>query len=154
MRPMESLLARPENAGALLYLAHGRAAVESGFGPPSPQLDRGHLGSNPAVVDRLWVVLNAALPADARGLVFDSAALVHPTSGVVLAAAIGTQYALRLLPEHRAAAVAGGAELVHTFKTVGTTLDLPATFGTDWVFGAWDDREPAWLRASYETGSL
>ncbi len=152
--PMEPLLVRPENAGALLYLAHGRPAAEAGFGPPPSDVDRRHLGSNPAVVDRLWDDLNAALPANARWLVFDSAALVHPVSGLILAAAVGTQYALRLLPEHRAVAVASGAEVVHTFKTVGTTLDLPATFGTDWVFGAWDDREPAWLRASYETGSL
>lgn len=147
---MKSLLARTENAGALLYLAHGRPADESGFGPPSAEVDRGHLGSNPAVVDRLWDVLNAALPADARWLVFDSAALVHQASGVILATAIGTQYALRLRPEHHALAVAGGAELMHTFRTVGTTLDLPAIFGPNWVFGAWDEREPAWLWASYE----
>ena len=102
------------------------------------------------MVDRLWDALNAALPADARWLVFDSPALVHPMSGVILAAAIGTQYALRLLPDNRAFALAGGAELVHTFRTVGTTLDLPATFGPDWVFGSWDDREPAWVSASYE----
>ena len=154
MRPMQSLLASPENAGALLYLAHGRPAGEAGFGPPDSDVDRGRLGSNPAVVDRLWDTLNAGLPADARWLVFDSAALVHPASGVILAAAIGTQYALRLLPEHRAVAVAAGAELAHTFRTVGTTLELPETFGPEWVFGAWDEREPAWLRASYENVSL
>ncbi len=148
--PVTSLLNRPENAGALLYLSHGRPAEESGFGPPSPEVDRGHLGSNPAVVDRLWEVLNESLPADARWLVFDSAALVHPASGVILAAAIGTQYALRLLPEHRALALAGGAELVHAFRSVGSTLDLQATFGPEWVFGSPDDREPAWIRASYE----
>lgn len=148
--PVASLLDRPENAGALLYLSHGRPADESGFGPPSAEVDRGHLGSNPAVVDRLWDTLNSALPADARWLVFDSAALVHPATGVILAAAIGTQYALRLLPEHRAAAVAGGAELRHSFSSVGTSLDLPASFGAEWVFGSRDDREPAWMRASYE----
>jgi hypothetical protein len=147
---MESLLARPENAGGLLYLAHGRPAGEAGFGPPSSDIDRRHLGSNPAVVDRLWDELNAGLPADARWLVFDSAALVHPSSGAILAAAIGTQYALRLLPEHRAVAIADGAELRHTFRTVGTALDLPVTFGPDWVFGSWDDREIDWVRASYE----
>lgn len=150
---MGSLLERPENLGALRYLAHGRSAVEAGFGPPPTHVDRRHLGTNPAVVDRLWDVLNAALPDDARWLVFDGPALVHPVSGVILAAAIGTQYAVRLLPEHRAAAVAGGAELVHAFRSVGTTLDLPASFGPDWVFGAWDEREPAWLRASYEAST-
>ena len=147
---MEPLLARPENAGALLYLAHGRPAVDAGLGPPGADVDRHHLGSNPAVVDRLWEVLNAGLPADARWLVFDSAALVHPTSGVILAAAIGTQYALRLLPADFAAAIGGGAERVHAFRSVGTTLDLTTTFGPEWAFGLWDEREGAWLRASYE----
>jgi hypothetical protein len=151
--PMEHLLARPENAGALRYLAHGRPAGGAGFGPPSGEVDRRHLGSNPAVVDRLWDELNSALPVNSQWLVFDGPALVHPVSGLILAAAIGTQYALRLLPEHLAIAVAGGAELVHSFRTVGTTLDLPATFGPDWVFGAWDEREPQWLRGSYEASA-
>jgi hypothetical protein len=147
---MDPLLARPENAGALLYLAHGRPAAESGFGPPADDVDRRHLGSHPDIVDRLWDALNGVLPVDARWLVFDSPALVHPASGVILATAIGTQYALRLLPEDRAEALLAGAELVHSFRSVGTTLDLPATFGPLWVFGSWDDREPTWLRASFE----
>jgi hypothetical protein len=146
---MDSLLARPENVGALLYLAHGRSAEDSGFGPPPNDVDRRHLGSSPAVVDRLWDELNASLPADARCLVFDGPALVHPGSGVILAASIGTQYALRLTPDDLAVAVAAGGELIHSFRSVGTVVDLPATFGPDWVFGLWDDREPAWLKASY-----
>lgn len=150
---MEVLLARPENAAALLYLAHGRSAAEAFSGPPPADVDRHHLGTHPVVVDRLWEDLNAALPADARWLVFDGPALVHPGSGVLLAAAIGTQYALRLLPEHLPLAVAAGGEVVHTFRTVGTTLDLAATFGPDWVFGPWDEREPEWLLASYEAHS-
>ena len=148
--PMESLLSRPENAGALGYLAHGRSAAEAGFGPPLGDIDRQRLGTQPAVVDRLWDVLNAALPADSRWLVFDGPALVHPESGIILAAAIGTQYALRLLPRDLEAAVAAGAELAHTFRSVGTALDLPATFGPGWAFGRFDEREPAWLRATYE----
>lgn len=148
--PMEPLLARSENAGALLYLAHGRSAAESSFGPPARNVDRHHLGTHPRVVDRLWDELNTALPVDARWLVFDAPALVHSASGVILAAAIGTQYALRLLPADLAVAIAAGAELVHAFRTVGTDLDLPATFGPDWVFGRFDEREPAWLRASCE----
>ena len=151
--PMEPLLARPENAGPLRYLAHGRPAAEASSGPPGTDVDRRHLGALPAVVDRLWDALNSALPADARWLVFDGPALVHPASGIILAAAIGTQYALRLQPDDLEAAVATGAELVHTFRTVGTTLDLTATFGPDWVFGRFNEREPAWLRASYEAGA-
>jgi hypothetical protein len=147
---MASLLDRPENAGPLAYLAHGRSAADAGFGPPSSDVDRLHLGTHPDVVDWLWDTLNRALPADGRWLVFDGPALVHPTSSVILAAGIGTQYALRLLPEDLAAAVASGSELVHAFRTVGTALDLPGTFGAEWAFGRYDEREPAWLRASYE----
>ena len=145
---MASLLDRAENAGALRYLAHGRPASEATFGPPPADVDSRHLGTHPTVVDRVWGVLNEALPADARWLVFDGPALVHP-SGTILAAAIGTQYALRLLPVDLAAAIAAGGELVHQFRTVGTTLDLPAAFGPDWVFGRFDDRERGWLLATY-----
>lgn len=151
--PMEPLLTRPENAGALRYLGHGRPVEEAGFGPPPADVDRGHLGGNPAIVDRLWDRLNAALPADSRWLVFDAAALVHPESGVLLAAAVGTQYALRLLPEHLAEAAVAGAELVHAFRSVGTTLDLPSTFGSDWIFGRFDEREGGWLRVSYDASA-
>ena len=143
------LLDRPENAGVLRYLAHGRPPDEAGFGPPSVDVDRHHLGTHPVVVDRLWEVLNAALPSDARWLVFDGPALVHP-NGVILAAGMGTQYTLRLLRDDRAAAIEAGAEIEHRFRTVGTTLDLPVTFGLEWVFGRFDDREPAWLRARYD----
>jgi hypothetical protein len=149
MGPMLPLLDRAGNAGALRYLAHGRPDDEALFGPPPADLDRHHLGTHPTVVDRLWDELNQGLPGDARWLVFDGPALVHP-GGTILAAAIGTQYALRLLPADRAAAIAAGAEVVHHFQTVDTTLDLPATFGPEWVFGLWDDREPHWVRASYE----
>jgi hypothetical protein len=110
---MASLVDRPENAGALRYLAHGRSAAEAGFGPPPADVDRHHLGTHPTIVDRLWGALNDALPADARWLVFDGPALVH-TGGIILAAGLGTQYALRLLPADRAAAVEAGEVLVHT----------------------------------------
>ncbi|MBA3687454.1 MAG: hypothetical protein H0W81_01245 [Chloroflexi bacterium] len=146
---MVPLLDRPENAGALSYLAHGRPADEATFGPPPEDLDSRHLGTHPTVVDRLWEDLNRGLPVDARWLVFDGPALIHP-DGTILAAAMGTQYALRLLPDDRAAAIAAGAESVHHFQTVGTTLDLPEAFGPEWVFGRFDDREPAWLLASYQ----
>jgi hypothetical protein len=147
---MASFLDHAENAGALGYLAHGRAAADAGFGPPPLGVDRLHLGTHPDIVDWLWDKLNAALPVDCRWLVFDGPALVDPASGVILAAGIGTQYALRLLPEDVATAVASGSELVHAFRTVGAALDLPATFGSDWVFGRYQAREQGWLRARYE----
>jgi hypothetical protein len=145
---MTLLVDRPENAAALRYLSHGRSADEAGFGPPAANVDRHHLGTHPAVVDRLWDELNAALPADARHLVYDGPALVHP-SGTIVAAGIGTQYVLRLLPDDAVAAIAAGAEVLHHFRTVGTTLDLRESFGPDWVFGARNEREAGWLLATY-----
>jgi hypothetical protein len=147
---MASLLDRPENAGALTYLAHGRHASQGTFGPPPDDVDPHHLGTHPSVVTRLWDTLNGSMPVDARWLVFDGPALVHP-GGIIVAAAVGTQYALRLLPDDRLLAIAAGAELMHHFRTVDTTLDLPATFGPDWVFGRFDDREAGWLLASFES---
>jgi hypothetical protein len=144
---MVSLLDRAENAGALRYLAHGRPADESDSGPPGEHVDRRHLGTHPDIVDWLWDTLNAALPVNSRWLVFDGPALVHPPSGVILAAGIGTQYAVRLRVEDVERAISGGAEVIHAFRTVGATLDLPAAFGAEWVFGHFDDREPGWLRA-------
>ena len=151
---MEPLLGRPENAEALRYLAHGRSADEAYCGPPPDGVDRGHLGANPLIVDRVWDALNAGLPTDARWLVFDSPALVHPLSHVILAAVIGTQYALRLRADDHAEAVDAGGELIHRFRTVGTELDLPASFGAGWVFGRFDERELRWLRSSYEAHAI
>jgi len=147
--PMNLVAGRSENAGPLRYLAHGRSAAEATFGPPPPDVDRFHLGTHPDLVELLWDTLNAALPSNSRWLVFDGPALVQPVSGVILAVGIGTEYALRLLPEHAATAVESGAELVHEFQTVGTRLDLPGTFGAGWVFGQFDEREAGWLLASY-----
>ena len=150
---MEQLLSRPDNAGALRYLAHGRSPAEAFFGPAPADVDRRHLGAHPGVVDRLWDELNAALPADARWLVFDGPALVHPATEAILGAVIGTQYALRLLPDDLALALAAGSETMHSFSTVGTTLDLPSSFGPDWVFGRLDEREAGWLRATYDASA-
>ena len=146
---MVSVFDRTENAGVLRHLGHGRDPDEAGFGPPPPDVDRWHLGAHPDVVERLWGTLNGSLPADARWLVFDGPALVHPASGTILALALGTSYALRLQPGALAEAVEAGAELVHTYRSVDVTLDLPRAFGPDWAFGSWSDREPDWVLASY-----
>ena len=142
-------LDRSENAGVLAYLGPGRGLAHLPVGQTPEGVDRWHLGTHPDVVERLWDVLDAALPERGRCVIYGGPALVQPTSGVVLAVGIGTQYALRLLPTDRAVAVDAGAEVVHTFKTSGGTLDLSAVFGRDWVFGTFDDREAAWLAAAY-----
>jgi hypothetical protein len=92
------------------------------------------------------------LPADCRFLVADTAALVEPESGLILAVALGTQYALRLTGEGLASALESGYETRHEFRTVGRTLDLAATFGPGWVFGRYDPPEAAWLLEMVDSG--
>jgi hypothetical protein len=148
-RPMAAVHDRADNAGVLRYLGQGATPVEVSVEPMPADVDRWKLGSHPDIVDRLWDDLNAALPADSRFLIAGGAALVHPQSGAVLAAALGTQYALRVPGAARDAALLAGAETTHTFSTVGVTLDLAATFGPDWIFGRFDEREAGWIAASY-----
>lgn len=138
------------NAGLLRYL--GRAdAQRVPVARPSRDTDRWRLGAHPDIVQHLWERLNGGLPADSRFLLADTAALVDPVSGLILAVALGTQYALRLSGEGLLAALEAGHETSHEFATVGRTLDLGATFGRGWVFGRYDPREPEWLRESAAT---
>ncbi len=152
-RPDPAALA--DNVGVLRYLGQGvepnRVLIQQ---PPPEDVDRWHLGSHPDVVERLWDVLNARQPRDARALVSGSAALVDPASGRVLAVALGTQYALWLAPPRRAEARALGCETVHEFRTVGRTLDLAMTFGAGWFFGAWAAAEGDWLVESGDAANL
>jgi hypothetical protein len=138
----------PANAMVLAYLGTSRGLQHLPVGQSPDEVDRWHLGTHPDVVDRLWDVLNAALPEDGRCAIYGGPALVDPASGVVLAVGIGTQYAIRLQAADRAEALADGAEVIHTFATSGGTLDLVATLGADWVFGSFDAREPGWLAAA------
>jgi hypothetical protein len=138
-------LDRPENAGILYYLGPGRGLEQLPVGESPEGADRLHLGAHPLVVARLWDVLNDALPNDGRCLIYGSPTLVEADSGVVLAAAIGTQYVLRLLPAERELALAAGAAVTHVFQTSGGTLDLVRRLGPDWTFGTDDPREPGWL---------
>lgn len=144
-------LDRPENAAVLAYLGPGRGLEHLPVGQAPEEVDRRHLGSHPDIVDRLWDVLDAALPESGRCVIYGGPALVQPQSGVVLAVGIGTQYALRLLPADRALAVEAGAEVIHTFQTSGGTLDLAAALGPDWVFGRRDEHEPEWLAAAWRS---
>jgi hypothetical protein len=144
-------LDRPENAGVLAYLGPGRGLAHLPVGQAPDAAERWHLGTHPDVVERLWDVLDAALPERGSCLIYGGPALVQPASGVVLAVGIGTEYAVRLLPGDRASAIEAGAEVVHTFRTSGGTLDLSVAFGPDWVFGRFDDREPAWLAAAWQS---
>lgn len=138
----------------LRYLGQGAQPVSVPVEPPPPGIDTWRLGAHPDLVERLWTALNAVLPTDSRYLVAGGAALVHPASGLILAVALGTQYALRLTGDGLAAALAAGYETSHEFRTVGRTLDLASTFGRGWVFGRHDSREGEWLAESYAAANL
>lgn len=151
MRPPNELKA---NEGVLRYLGQGLDPAAVPAEPVPDDVDTWRLGAHPDIVALLWSRLNGALPADAGYLVAGGATLVHPDSGLILAAALGTQYALRLSGEELAAARAAGYETVHTFRSVERTLDLTATFGAGWVFGRHDAREASWLAESYRAANL
>ncbi len=136
------------NAGVMRYLAQGGDPGQVHVLRPGADVDTWRLGAHPDIVQHLWDRLNPALPGDCRFLVADSASLVDPDSGLVLAVALGTQYALRLTGAGLRAALEVGHATSHEFATVGRTLDLTATFGPGWVFGRYDSREPEWLRES------
>jgi len=145
----------PENRGVLAYLGQGEdPGSVSVVAPPPDDVDIRRLGAHPDIVEWRWWKLNAALPGDARALVAGGAGLVHPDSGLILAVALGTQYALRLTGGGRAAADERGYETVHTYRSVDRTLDLAAEFGPGWFFGDYDQREGEWLAEAYGTANL
>jgi hypothetical protein len=145
---------RRENDGVVRYLGRGTPAEAAVIRRPPPSVDTWRLGAHPDIVQHLWTRLNGALPSDARFLVADTAALVDPASGLVLAVALGTQYAIRLSGAGLTAAQEAEHATVHEFKTVGRTLDLGATFGPGWVFGRYDEREGEWLAETVAAANL
>ncbi len=142
---MESRDPRPENEGVLRYLGQGLGPRDVTVRQAPDDVDRWHLGTHPDIVDRVWDQLGERMPASARVLIGGGPGLMDPDSSLILAVALGTQYALRLTGHGLSAAEEAGYKTVHTFHMVNRTLDLPSTFGSGWVFGGWDDREAAWL---------
>jgi hypothetical protein len=137
----------PLNRGVLAYLARsGRRPVLAAPGEhPDPYL---RAGSHPDVVSRVWEELGPAVPDARRCLLHGTPALFLPANGLVLAVALGTEYALRLAPRELRLAIRSGARREHVFATVGSALDLATAFGAAWVFGSWRDEEGGWLAAA------
>lgn len=137
----------PANAGALIYLRRrnerGRPLVEPPDAVEQPYL---WLGSHPDIVEHVWDKLSARLPEGARCIVLGCPALSDPETGVILALALGTSYALRVPSNDHEEALAAGLRSTHTYSAPAKTLDAAETFGQDWLFGSFDGREPDWLR--------
>jgi hypothetical protein len=142
--------ASPANRGVIEYLTrHDRGRNALPFEPWNARSESTwRHGYHPEIVEHLWESLAAGLPAECRALVHGTPALVSPNSGTIFALALGTEYGLRLPPAEWALARTAGAELVHKYRTVGLTLDLPARLGAGWIFGNFDPREPEWCIAA------
>ncbi len=149
-RPIPIAEHHPDNVGVLAYLgrpARGRTPALSAR-PGDVEDPYMTLGSHPDVVGWLWDRLGAALPEDARCVVLGTPALAEPTSGLVLAVALGTSYALRLTPDDVPAALESGARTVHHYDSVDVTLDVGA-WGAGWVFGTFATAEGASLARAF-----
>jgi hypothetical protein len=143
----------PANERVFRYLAQ-RTEAKSGEQPvelpDDPERDYYlESGAHPDIVERLWDQLGKALPADSRALVFGVPALVHRASGIVLAFASGTQYALRL-PESivRARRPAGLKTVVEW--TGGGSTDIARECGQEWIFGSFDAAEAEWCAQAFQ----
>lgn len=143
-----------QNQGVLRYLARGDDPSTVEMARPSPETNTWRLGTHPDIVELLWTRLNRLLSTDARFLVADTAALVDTGSGLIVAVALGTQYAVLLTGAGLAAATDAGFETSHQFATVGRTLDLSEVFGPGWVFGRYDEREGGWLVETVAAANL
>jgi hypothetical protein len=144
----ERIQRHPANQGVLRYLngdaphAPLMALPES---VPDPYFGQ---GSHPDIVERIWDELGKAVPAY-RCLLYGVPVLVHPGTGVVMAIAGGTRYALRLLEEAWEEAQQAGARTVARGSD-GGELNLRETLGEDWIFGGWLKQEITWCRNLFD----
>ena len=138
--------AHPLNAAVLRHLKSDTPAIAAPESHPDPYYD---LGSHPDCVGRIWEELNTALPVECRAIVYGTPSLVEPKSGVVIALAYGTSYALRIPQGKRSDALAAGCKQGQRWSPGGST-DAETQFGIGWVFGGWAKDEGVWLREVVE----
>jgi hypothetical protein len=106
-------------------------------------------GCHPDVVGFLWERLSKKFPDEARCLVYGTPCIIQPTSGILIAAGMGTSYILRLLPESLPHAATLGCTPLHTWGGSTGTTDLRVEFGDNWVFGSYGPESIEWCRATF-----
>ena len=141
--------AHPANSGVLRALQRKHPEGVSIVPPDGVAQPYLRCGCHPEVVERIWDRLGAATPLDCRCILGGTPALVHPTTGVILATGYGTAYCVRVPLEHLADALRGGAKTSQRWAG-GTETDIRDEYGDDWVFGGWSERETVWVRAAYD----
>ena len=140
------------NEGVFRFLG-SRPAFEGSEPPVAPPDDSKRdyyweAGAHPEIVARLWHQLGKNLPATSRALVFGTPALVHHESGVVLAFALGTEYALRLPRSLCRGGRPAGLRTVAKWTGGGGT-DIERECGMEWIFGSYAADEIAWCEESF-----
>ena len=136
--------ASPDNAAILAHLRSRRPDAELLSLPWEHPTAHLTLGSHPDVVARVWEGLTAGLPWNCQAVVLGTPALVHGESGVILALAYGTAYALRLPSARLEQALQAGCRASQKWAG-GTVTNTRETFGPLWLFGGWSALEPGWL---------
>jgi hypothetical protein len=106
---------------------------------------------HPDCVERVWVGLGNVLPANCRAQANGTPVLAHPRSDEIFASARGTSYALRLVADDFADAMALGAKTVMT-SSGGHSLDLSGC-GPGWIWGAGYEQEQHWILRTYQAAS-
>jgi hypothetical protein len=145
------------NAGVFRYLRQGKDSWEGEpvQAPVTPNPRHyWNAGSHPDVVERLWDQIGRALPRECKATVFGTPALIHPQSGLVLAFAMGTEYAVRLPREILETRRPADLRTVAKWTGGGST-DIVEECGPDWALGAFADAEVAWCQQLFrEQGGL
>ncbi len=121
--------------------------------PRGEQRDYWEAGSHPEIVERIWDQLGRSFPAESRRVVCGSPVLLQPASRVILAVAIGTQYAIRLPSPVSQTGPPANAR-TETVWSDGARMDVRHEFGSDWVFGSYSAEEETWCLQSFKEYSL
>jgi hypothetical protein len=143
-----SSVRQPANEKVLRTLERIRGAQDD-RAPRAEQRDYWEAGSHPDIVGRIWDQLGRGLPPDSKRVVCGSPVLVHPQSKVLIAVAIGTQYAIRLCAPF---AMPPGAR-IETVWAGGERMNVQQELGEDWIFGSHSSAEEAWCREWFQAGS-
>ena len=139
-------LETPRNTGVLRYLESRNDQHAPLIAEPTQNPDPyWYSGSHPEIVQRVWDGLGTVLPGTSRCMLYGTPALVSAHTGMVMAVALGTQYALRLSPERVEQALQRGAR-TSIRQASGAHWDIRQNFGPDWVFGTFEQIEAEWCR--------
>jgi hypothetical protein len=141
-----------ENKGVFRFLGNrlgAKSRVLPVTSPDDPKRDYYlNAGSHPDVVARVWDQLGKALPGSSRALVFGTPALVHRESGIVLAFALGTEYAIRL--PHSIWRQGRPGRLRTVAKWAGcSSTDIERECGEGWIFGSYVADEISWCQEAF-----